>query len=269
MKINILFYTAFILILFAGGCNQEDIIVDPETPIEYDDDETVPQIPEPAGPNVITQLQSEKMIKAVGKVLDEFQATIYLTFQVDDSFGIQRDSSIAFAVKIPKDSAEVFLRHRVYWQNLGSRVLGPGTSYSITYIWLEGSSTTNISEFSYSLGFDASFGGLGLSASMSQSFSSEVSVYTERSTEETQTVTGIDGYHRVFTVWQLINEYDLVDRNGNKITGDVIENIPMIKDVLSSVPEEFPYKFRVVDMPSLILGTSIIYQLTYDFPIKN
>lgn len=272
------------LILLLIGCEQNEMLVSPPTTPPHPQDESLPEIPAPTSPNVISLEQTTRKFVKFSEPLDEIYVNIYVK---DSAFyygiigNLLPDTTYIQQVKVPKDSFQVRLKKSYYWQNLGSRVLGPGTTYSLTYEWSEGVSKTNSSEFSYSLGASGDLFGISLSASMSQTFKEEITISQESRKTETQTVQGIDGHLRVYTVWQLVTEYDFVDNLGRRITKDTLKNVPQIKNLIQKInttslgsiglggPSIKPVVQGIAELPIMTAGSSNILQLTYDFKINN
>ena len=166
---------------------------------------------------------------------------------------------------------KVYFRQIRFWKNLASRLIGPGTSYSISYTSTVGTETYQAWEFSATIGYEVSWEtgiDIGifssevnhkLSFEFSSTFKTSKTFTTERSVTETQIVEAKEGVNRVYTVWQLMDGYDLVDENGTKLTP---ENL---KDYIHL--ETGKTMDKVLNLPTLIQGTTSIAQSTSDFPI--
>jgi hypothetical protein len=204
------------------------------------------------------------------------------------------------------------LRHRRFWRNLSSRLLAPGTAYSITYRWSRGVQETNAKEFgtvvarsflqdsTAGAGIGGTFKPFGInifdiqfdnrtarrySHGLSSRFRQERTVTVREAGEVTESVEGVDGMLRVYTVWQLVDEYDFLDdTDGSPTQGDIMdatffEGCPEFHtrmnnwDVIISVngTDNRPglRRGRIIYPSALQHGTNFFVQATTDFPLSS
>lgn len=215
-----------------------------------------------------------------------------------------------------KPDLPVFLQHDRLWLNLTSRLLGPGTTYSVTYRWVDGVETSNGFEWGQTSGstslteetwenciegsvktkatasFDAGFakgeasieaelrdefcfGGKNaeeVSQSITQTNTSRNTVTSERGGEETTTVAGADGVDRIYTVWQLQNQYSYVTSDGTHIQDSNLSDDSAFDTLVnqSSPPSEWqPVDVIWPNNGSIRQGTNFFAQQTRDFAIPG
>jgi hypothetical protein len=120
-------------------------------------------------------------------------------------------------------SARPRLLHLRHWRRVVQSTVSPGAAYSFNQSVTWGTSTTHETSVSFSqtLGVSATIGGAwkALSGSITASFSQtttateihSVSFWEETSEERTFTVNAPASGTRVFVVWQLVDEFAMVD----------------------------------------------------------
>ena len=101
-----------------------------------------------------------------------------------------------------------------YWKKIFSVVIQYPTTYRESHTYTEGTSETHGETFAYSIGVSASGWGLGLSAEFSRTFSHEITVYSESSVTKEYSASSIEGKTLVFTAWQLVDGFSIVDETG-------------------------------------------------------
>lgn len=105
-----------------------------------------------------------------------------------------------------------------YWKRLVSVVIPHPTNYQQSHTYTEGTSETTGESFAISLGLSASGWGVGLSAQLTYTFNREVTISSETSVTKTFTCESEPGKVLQFTVWQLIDEYQICDSDGDLFT---------------------------------------------------
>lgn len=260
------------IVLIGWNCSFDEIPIPDPPPFEYD---KIPPIPEPDGPHPIDFLKSDSIIIEISTYAleDNIKARYYLI----DSLTGEIDT-------IPKSIStdledSIYIRHTRHWLNLGSRLIGPGTSYAFTYTWREGTTISESESFTHTAGmtFTSGWSGFGFEASLelsyefSSTFTSTKTISQEKEGSETQMVEAKEGVNRVYTVWQLMDVYDFVIFDEGKEDYVPIELETYKKNVITTIFGNFyDYYWDLViipDLPTLTNGTPSIAQSTFDFPI--
>ena len=123
----------------------------------------------------------------------------------------------------------LYLRRDRYWQrvwiadeNSYFKVLIGDTEYDLTVSYTSGTSTTETETFGRSVTTSAGldFGALTASVevTISQSFSTSVTISEEMTVEETYKVFGEDGKYVQFQVWEGVEIFTITDADGNPYT---------------------------------------------------
>jgi hypothetical protein len=103
--------------------------------------------------------------------------------------------------------------HKLYWMNTGiDKLIGP-QHFSKAITTKRGMSKTNSATLSAQLGVAAKM----LSAKLSQTLSSSITITEEESVTESYSIEVKDGSTVIYTLWQLIEKFALVDNAGNPI----------------------------------------------------
>lgn len=127
--------------------------------------------------------------------------------------------------------APVYIRRDRHWElkplegGAGNYLLVyPQTSGEVTTTFRQGTETTQTEEFGRSLTLEVGLGYGPLSASvsgtLSETFSSSVSVSQEKEESFAKTVTGKEGKIIQFMVWELVETYSFSDADGNELTSE-------------------------------------------------
>ncbi|KAA3631871.1 MAG: hypothetical protein DWQ02_15720 [Bacteroidetes bacterium] len=249
---------AITVVLIGWNCSFDEIPI-PEP--EPDPNLVIPPIPVPDGPYPIDLVRSEYITIDLSNSLDS------VLVRFINASGDQGD--ILDSIRLYENNYPIKMRHQRYWLNLGSRLVGPGTSYSFTYTWTEGTTVTESESFTHTAGieFKSSFSFFGAESSLtlsyefSSTFESTKTVSQEKSGSETQTVEAKEGVNRVYTVWQLMDVYDFVDSTGAPVTKQILEEqVKLARPDIEVIKE-------VQELPFLTNGTPSIAQSTFDFPI--
>ena len=114
-------------------------------------------------------------------------------------------------------AANYTLTMRQYWLQVPGTytLIQPGGSFTKSFDLSHGISDTDSETISAELGVSVD----GLSASVTATFSHSVTTSTEASVTTTYTAgPPLDGYQRVWVLWQLIDELVALDPNGNVIS---------------------------------------------------
>jgi len=206
--------------------------------------------------------------------------------------------------------AVVRLKHDRIWRNVTSRALWPGTSYSITYRWTEGVETSNGFDWTSTEGTktmsednwnncvggsvkaeagvklfgvetkvtgevhdEGCWGGKEASEtseSLSETFRNTETVTSQRGGEETTAVSGTDGSTRVYTVWQLVDQYTYVDSVGEEFTTDSVKAESGYSGIKSSFVDSPGWSQVDIIWPTpLHQNTQLFAQQTTDWPIES
>ncbi|WP_339616311.1 hypothetical protein [uncultured Gilvimarinus sp.] len=106
------------------------------------------------------------------------------------------------------------IQYKRYWLNTGSYKIIGKQSFSKSIATTQGMSTTDTQTFSAELGIAVK----GLSAKLSESTSTSITISEQKTVTETYSFDVPDGKVCVYTLWQLIEEFALTDQAGNEIT---------------------------------------------------
>ena len=105
-----------------------------------------------------------------------------------------------------------------YWRKLVSVTVPYPTNYQQSHTYTEGTSETTGESFAISLGLSAGAWGVGLSSELTYTFNREVTISTEESVTRTFTCDSIPDTVIQFTVWQLVDEYQICNSDGSLFT---------------------------------------------------
>lgn len=152
---------------------------------------------------------------------------------------------------------------RSYWAlvpNTYTQVT-PGNTYTKSYTTTYGISETDAQSLSATLGVEVK----GISASLTAEFSHSVTTSTESSETTQYTVGGpAEGQTRVWMLWQLVDEFCLIDPN----TNDVIANTTRRADVNWSQHHPTGAYVYYVD-PDQHFPSATLVPITKDFPTPS
>ncbi len=227
-----------ILVAVPLGCGGDNPTKPPVDP-------TMPAVPVPASPTDLLPEYSPRLTVSISAPLEEFQPKVTrLQMMLDGGTetwrAFNRPAILACPSALPRNtgsdaaanatyiSARPRLRHARYWQKLKQVVLDPGTLYSKseTISYGRSSTSTESKSFQTTMGVEVTAGGGwgGFSASVTGYFE-QTSTYEqiqsitfdeEKSYTETYSVESA-GYTRVYALWQLVDEFSIVDEDTVKI----------------------------------------------------
>jgi hypothetical protein len=106
------------------------------------------------------------------------------------------------------------IQYARYWQKIFSTSIQYPTTYRQSHTYTEGTSETTGQSFAYTVGVSASGWGMGLSAEFTKTFSHQITISSESSVTKEFTVQSVSGKTIVFTAWQLVDLFRIVDGNG-------------------------------------------------------
>jgi hypothetical protein len=149
--------------------------------------------------------------------------------EVEDGFNQYDKARVYYvgAVSAAPLTNPVFLKRERFWERVafdsGKSVrVDPGATKSVTYSRMTGTSLELAETFTETLSAEDSleFAGIGvkLSSSTSEAFGSTRTITEETTVEVTHTVSGIDEKTVIFSVWQSVERYTIVDAEGNPYT---------------------------------------------------
>lgn len=101
-----------------------------------------------------------------------------------------------------------------FWKKLFSTKIEHPSTYTETHTWTEGTSETHGETMAYSIGVEAEIWEIGLSAEFSQTFSHDITISSEYTVEKEFSASSIDGKTIVFTVWELLEGFRIVNADG-------------------------------------------------------
>jgi len=120
-------------------------------------------------------------------------------------------------------------RHR-YWKKIFSARITYPADYSESHSFTEGTSETDGYSFARTVGASAGIWGISLSASLTETFSHEVTVSSETTVEQEFSASSIEGKVVHFTAWQLIEVFRICNCDSSAYTDPsyVFGEIPTI-----------------------------------------
>jgi len=149
-----------------------------------------------------------------------------------DDFGKERPWSFYYVKSCPKLTSPVYLKRERYWarvpvDGIGAMFarLSEGTEYQITTTYSQGISIEN--SYGYASTVSASVeGGLeyvgvvkaAVEESIEHSFQVSTTINEETEVSHSETVYGREGKTVVFMLWELVEEYSVVDEDGDPYT---------------------------------------------------
>ena len=228
-----------ILVSVPLGCGDDN----PSKPVV---DPTMPAVPVPASPIELLPDQSPRLTVSMSAPLEVFCPTVTrLQMMWDHGSEVwrafDRPATLACPDVLPRNtsndaaanatyiSARPRLRHARYWQKLKQVVLDPGTLYSKSETISYGKSSTSTESHSFqtTMGVEvtAEGGWGGFSASVTGYFEQtatheqiqSITFAEEKSYTETYSVQADDSHTRVYALWQLVDEFSIVDEDTVKI----------------------------------------------------
>jgi hypothetical protein len=243
----------------------------------------VPPLPQPDAPRVQAILESERLLIGYTPRVDSL---VYAYFIIPGwPYHPWRVSCAEHAI----------IRHQRFWRNVTSRLLGPGTTYSVSYTWSEGVEQTTGNDVLWTVAeefelarrlginvlagtytFDQTAANI-VSEELTTRFSSSRTVSQFTETTEEQSVRGVDGMDRVYTVWQLVDEYDFIDdTDGSPTEGQRMDQVyhqrcddyQRFREAADADAKFQGYAgvTRTIFPVSLQQGTQFFAQMTSDFP---
>ena len=149
--------------------------------------------------------------------------------EIEDGFNQVDKARVYYvgAVSATPLTNPVFLKRERFWERVafdsGKSVrVDPGTTKSVTYGKTTGTSLELSETFTETLTAEDSleYAGIGvkLSHSTSEAFGSTRTITEETTVHVTHTVNGLDGKTVIFSVWQSVERYTIVDAEGNPYT---------------------------------------------------
>ena len=187
---------------------------------------------EPSNPKVDASACNFQFLPADGTPDVTFDPGIfvgYWTLDVENGFN-QRSKRRAYYVaasSAPSLTNPVHMMRERFWERVlvddtKSVRVDPGFQKSVSYTRTNGTSYENSYAFARSIEGEASISpfdvGIKATGSLSETWSSSVTVTEQEDLSVTHTVTGIDGKTIIFSVWQSVERYSFVDEDGNPYT---------------------------------------------------
>jgi len=130
----------------------------------------------------------------------------------------------------PRFPATAKLAYRRFWQNTFTITIFNAHNFTRAIETQEGMSEVDTTTLSKKLGLTE--GPLRLSAELSKTTSHAVTITENRSVTETYSFSVAEGKVAIYTVWQLVEVFVLVDENDNPIdwSGKVVLKLPVTGD---------------------------------------
>ena len=240
---------------------------DDETPLAPQGDNTptgnLPPIPVPTSPTDLLPSQSESRLVGLSNAMDDFRPMVSeLCVMQDDGSEVwlpmNRRLTLVCAGVLPRNTSDPDsangeyvsgrprLMHTRHWRKVKQVTLEPGSDYSQQETVTFGTSTTHSEsyEFSQTVGVEVSVGGgwgpfeASVTASFEQTTThgevNSVTFEEEDSITETYSV-GAGSDTRVYALWQLVDEFALVDADTTQVHESdtmVHARIPEIASIL-------------------------------------
>jgi|GEM_PF-4402730 len=114
----------------------------------------------------------------------------------------------------PNFPEDCTIRYGRYWKRVYTEIIANGIGYTRAVTTTAGSSVTDAQTLSAELGVSFQ----GLSAQLSSSLEHSVTVMQETTATNTYNISAPAGKTAVFTIWQLIERYTIVDAAKNPVT---------------------------------------------------
>lgn len=157
----------------------------------------------------------------------------YVTVDKDPAFGesTRRAAYYVAATSCPLLTNAPYIKRERFWvrvpllsggATLKSIRVDPGASFAVQYTRTQGtdysSSDTITRTLNGELGVEPFNVGLKLGGALSDAFQTSVTVQDQTSVTVTRTMNGIDGKTVVYSVWESVERYTFVDKDGNPYT---------------------------------------------------
>lgn len=126
------------------------------------------------------------------------------------------------------------IRYGRYWKRVYTEVIANGIGYTREVTTASGSSVTDAQTLSSELGVSFQ----GLSAQLSSSLQHSVTVTQETTATNTYNISAPAGKMAVFSIWQLVERYTIVDAAKNPVTYSGACEIQLFSKI--GIPVEFP-----------------------------
>jgi hypothetical protein len=227
-----------LMLLERGITLHGDIFVVPDVwfPLEQT---FYPPIPEPQHKDDFPPETSTELLVAANPVDQLFvqssNGTIFPTSGEVQGLPVRLD---------PPFPATAKLAYRRYWQNMFNTRISGGLNFTRAIETQEGMSETDTISLSAKLGFGPGVPfeqlKVKLSAELSATTTHAVTITENRKVTETYSFSVEEGKVAMYTLWQLIEVFALVDDNDNPIdwSGDVVLNLPLVGDM--EIDAKFP-----------------------------
>lgn len=264
---------ALTALLLGGGCGDDATAPGPSGP------SNLPPVPVPTSADQLMPAESPSIIVGLSDGLDWFQPMVTSLQMMTDNGSTATSSPnrrllLACPEVLPVMSAQdgaagatiiserPRLQHKRHWRRVLQNTLSPGTGGSFTQTVSWGTSTYHEENRSLSttIGVETSVGGSweGFSASVTASFSqtetyqeiNSVTFSTETTEVRSYTVEAPASGTRVYVLWQLVDEFSMVDADGIPIhesptlTHADIQAIPSVR-----FPNETVVVLKTTDFP--------------------
>jgi hypothetical protein len=230
-------------LVLTGGCGGGGGGGSSDGPAPSPPPANTPDIPIPAAKNDLVPAKSDDLEIGLSEPLQEFRPLVADIQRMQDDgtepwvVGVNRHLTLACADVLPGYSSDARvsprsyiearprLLHQRYWRKVKQVPMDPGTSYSKAEIITYGTSTTDSKsvEFSRTIGVEVGAEGAwkAFSASVTASYEQTQSAteiqsvtFSEESTfSETYSVAADPAHTIVYTLWQLVDKFSLVDEN--------------------------------------------------------
>ena len=159
----------------------------------------------------------------------------YVELPVDPAFGEKARRRVYYvaATSCPQLTNDVYIKRERYWKrlplggdgnNLKSIRVDPGSTFEVSYTRTQGTSYEHSYTFTRTISGEVSLQspkeivGAKLGGSLSEAFQTTVGVTDETSVTVTRTMTGTEGKTVIYSVWESVEHYTFVDKNGEPYT---------------------------------------------------
>ena len=254
------------MLIFVGSCSSDSPTAPNPKPIP--EPSNLPVIPQPSSLTELMPAISNEVVIGMSGEIDSFEPLVTkLAKMHDDGSLTWSNESRHLALACPGvlslcSSSDTVtnptyiserprLLHTRHWRRIEQNSLSVGTSYTFSETIAWGTSTTNThsTEFSKTIGIETTVGGSWgpFSASVTASYEQttttteihSVTFSTEETEERTYEVVAPESGTRVYVLWQLVDEFSLVDVD----TIPISESPTMVQVEISPIARiQFPSK---------------------------
>jgi hypothetical protein len=185
-------------------------------------------VPKPASPDDVLPETSDALLVAANGV------DLFIQLQQNGMFVPVSHPGFTNKLKppFPKDA---LVNYKLYWEKVKSWRLGPGT-FQRDVVHRVGTATQDSTTISAELGVTLDW----LSAKLSGTLNHSISITQETETSEHYSFTVPDNKTCIFTIWNLVQQFEFTDSAGNLLnwSGAVLISENLGVGVLATLPKQ-------------------------------